>query len=214
VAGIGRRSRSRRDYTADVTQTLVPQPQDCDALQRGAEPPHGESPHGPSFSFPDFAGAGQFFGSRLLLAIGCRPSSTAARTPATEFQGFVAEEVSDDQTYVSVTCIMCRQIHLVNPSKQLDVIAAAAQAQRQVRRTAGRASFGSVVASRDRTRSAPLNSLSGSATVSARVSRRDRTQIQDRATCAVLSQRKGALTARRGTRDLPDHKTTAPGRGW
>ena len=59
MAGIGRRSRSRRDYTADVTQTLVPQPQDCDALQRGAEPPHGESPHGPSFSFSDFAGAGQ-----------------------------------------------------------------------------------------------------------------------------------------------------------
>ena len=54
--------------------------------RRGAEPPHGESPHGPSFSFPDFAGAGQFFGSRLLLAIGCRPSSTTARTPATEFK--------------------------------------------------------------------------------------------------------------------------------
>ena len=25
-----------------------------------------------------------------------------------QVQGFVAEEVSDDQTYVSITCIMCR----------------------------------------------------------------------------------------------------------
>ena len=40
------------------------------------------------------------------------------RCPNTGYrvQGFVAEEVSDDQTYVSVTCIMCRQIRLVNPS--------------------------------------------------------------------------------------------------
>jgi hypothetical protein len=40
------------------------------------------------------------------------------RCPNTGYriQGFVAEEVSDDQTYVSVTCIMCRQLHLVNPS--------------------------------------------------------------------------------------------------
>jgi hypothetical protein len=40
------------------------------------------------------------------------------RCPNTGYriQGFVAEEVSDDQTYVSVTCIMCRQLNLVNPS--------------------------------------------------------------------------------------------------
>jgi hypothetical protein len=40
------------------------------------------------------------------------------RCPNTGYrvQGFVAEEVSDDQTYMSVTCIMCRQLHLVNPS--------------------------------------------------------------------------------------------------
>jgi hypothetical protein len=40
------------------------------------------------------------------------------RCPNTGYrvQGFVDEEVSDDQTCVSITCIMCRQIHLVNPS--------------------------------------------------------------------------------------------------
>lgn len=31
-------------------------------------------------------------------------------------QGFVAEEVFDDpNTYESVTCLACRQVHLVNP---------------------------------------------------------------------------------------------------
>jgi hypothetical protein len=40
------------------------------------------------------------------------------RCPNTGYrvQGFVAEEVSDDHTYLPVTCLMCRQTHLVNPS--------------------------------------------------------------------------------------------------
>ncbi len=32
-------------------------------------------------------------------------------------QGFVAEEVSDDaDTYESITCLACQQVHLVNPA--------------------------------------------------------------------------------------------------
>ncbi len=32
-------------------------------------------------------------------------------------QGFVAEDVSDDaDTYESVTCLACQQVHLVNPA--------------------------------------------------------------------------------------------------
>ncbi len=32
-------------------------------------------------------------------------------------QGFVAEDVSDDaDTYESVTCLVCQQVHLVNPA--------------------------------------------------------------------------------------------------
>ncbi len=31
-------------------------------------------------------------------------------------QGFIAEEVSADDTYESVTCVMCQQVHLVNPA--------------------------------------------------------------------------------------------------
>jgi hypothetical protein len=32
-------------------------------------------------------------------------------------QGWIADDPSaDDNTYASVTCIACRQIHLVNPS--------------------------------------------------------------------------------------------------
>jgi uncharacterized protein YlaI len=31
-------------------------------------------------------------------------------------QGFTAEEVSDDNIYQSVTCIMCDRVHLVNPA--------------------------------------------------------------------------------------------------
>ena len=30
-------------------------------------------------------------------------------------QGFIAEEVADD-IYESVTCLACRQVHLVNPT--------------------------------------------------------------------------------------------------
>jgi hypothetical protein len=87
-------------------------------------------------------------GPANFLAQGCCWRSDAALPlPLSEHRlrssGFVAKEVSDDQTYVSVTCIMCRQIHLVNPSKQLDVIAAAAQLWRNgkfVARRVGRAS--------------------------------------------------------------------------
>ena len=33
-------------------------------------------------------------------------------------QGFTAEEVSDEdaETFVTVTCVMCNQLHLVNPA--------------------------------------------------------------------------------------------------
>ena len=32
-------------------------------------------------------------------------------------QGFVAEEVSDDtDTYETITCFACQQVHLVNPA--------------------------------------------------------------------------------------------------
>ena len=31
-------------------------------------------------------------------------------------QGFIAEEVSGDDTYETVTCIMCQQVHFVNPA--------------------------------------------------------------------------------------------------
>ena len=31
-------------------------------------------------------------------------------------QGFTAEEVSDDNIYQSVMCIMCDRVHLVNPA--------------------------------------------------------------------------------------------------
>lgn len=31
-------------------------------------------------------------------------------------QGFIAEDVSDDaDSYESITCLACRQVHLVNP---------------------------------------------------------------------------------------------------
>ena len=59
---------------------------------------------------------GQFFGSRLLLANRMPPFLYRCPNTGYRVQGFVAEEVSDDQTYVSVTCIRCRQTHLVNPS--------------------------------------------------------------------------------------------------
>lgn len=40
------------------------------------------------------------------------------RCPNTGFkvQGYSAEETSDEDAYQSVTCIMCRQVHLVNPA--------------------------------------------------------------------------------------------------
>jgi len=41
------------------------------------------------------------------------------RCPTTghRVQGFVAEEVSEDaDTYESITCLACRQVHLVNPA--------------------------------------------------------------------------------------------------
>jgi hypothetical protein len=31
-------------------------------------------------------------------------------------QGFVAEEVPDSETYESITCFACQQVHLVNPA--------------------------------------------------------------------------------------------------
>jgi hypothetical protein len=31
-------------------------------------------------------------------------------------QSFSAEEVEDDNTYTSVTCLACRQLHYVNPT--------------------------------------------------------------------------------------------------
>jgi hypothetical protein len=31
-------------------------------------------------------------------------------------QGWRADEVDDDETYVSVICLACRQVHLVNPA--------------------------------------------------------------------------------------------------
>jgi len=31
-------------------------------------------------------------------------------------QGWSAEEVDDDQTYVSVTCLACQRVHLINPA--------------------------------------------------------------------------------------------------
>lgn len=33
-----------------------------------------------------------------------------------KFQGYSAEETSDESAYEAVSCIMCRQIHLVNPA--------------------------------------------------------------------------------------------------
>ena len=40
------------------------------------------------------------------------------RCPNTGYrvQGFVAEDVSDPDTYEPVTCVMCQQVHLVNPA--------------------------------------------------------------------------------------------------
>ena len=41
------------------------------------------------------------------------------RCPTTSqtVQGYIAEEVSDDpNTYETVTCLACRQVHLVNPA--------------------------------------------------------------------------------------------------
>jgi hypothetical protein len=42
------------------------------------------------------------------------------RCPNTGYrvQGFTAEEVSDEgaETFVTVTCIICNQLHLVNPA--------------------------------------------------------------------------------------------------
>ena len=41
------------------------------------------------------------------------------RCPNTGFriQGYVAEETSDDEnSYEAVACLVCKQIHLVNPS--------------------------------------------------------------------------------------------------
>jgi hypothetical protein len=55
---------------------------------------------------------------QLKAAAGDRMPPFLYRCPNTGYrvQGFVAEGISDHQTYLSVTCIMCRQIHLVNPS--------------------------------------------------------------------------------------------------
>jgi hypothetical protein len=40
------------------------------------------------------------------------------RCPATgmNVQGWSADEVDDDETYLSMTCLACRQLHLVNPA--------------------------------------------------------------------------------------------------
>jgi hypothetical protein len=40
------------------------------------------------------------------------------RCPITGYkvQGFVAEEVSDDDAFEPVKCIICRRVHLVNPT--------------------------------------------------------------------------------------------------
>jgi hypothetical protein len=39
------------------------------------------------------------------------------RCPTTGYrvQGFVAEEVSDSDTYEALTCTACQRVHLVNP---------------------------------------------------------------------------------------------------
>jgi hypothetical protein len=38
-------------------------------------------------------------------------------TLGVQVQGWVADDLSaDENTYVTVTCIACRQVHLVNPS--------------------------------------------------------------------------------------------------
>jgi hypothetical protein len=44
--------------------------------------------------------------------------------------------------------------------------------------------------------------------------RRDRAQIQDRPAGVFSPQRSGAVSARRRTRTVPDHKTIARCRGW
>jgi hypothetical protein len=46
----------------------------------------------------------------------CRPSSTAARTPDSRVQDFTAEKVSGEETYETVTRVMCQQVTFVNPS--------------------------------------------------------------------------------------------------
>lgn len=40
------------------------------------------------------------------------------RCPTTGFhiQGFIAEEVSDDDAFEPVKCVLCQRVHLVNPS--------------------------------------------------------------------------------------------------
>jgi len=40
------------------------------------------------------------------------------RCPATGFhiQGFIAEEVLDDDAFEPVKCVLCQRVHLVNPS--------------------------------------------------------------------------------------------------
>ena len=50
-------------------------------------------------------------------ANGTRMPAFLCRCPNTghNVQGFIAEEVSDDdEAYESVTCLACRQLHLVN----------------------------------------------------------------------------------------------------
>jgi hypothetical protein len=72
--------------------------------------------NGEGAALAESAAADTGLGCPLLRGVLWPRSSTAARTTGYRVQGFVAEEVSDDQTYVSVTCIVCRQTHLVNPS--------------------------------------------------------------------------------------------------
>jgi hypothetical protein len=31
-------------------------------------------------------------------------------------QGFIAEEVEDEDTYTSIDCLACQKVHLVNPA--------------------------------------------------------------------------------------------------
>jgi hypothetical protein len=65
----------------------------------------------------DFAIAlNQSFGQRSLVYGSMAPFLFRCPTTGQRVQGWIAEEVStDDESYLTIECLACRLVHLVNP---------------------------------------------------------------------------------------------------